>query len=162
VRIRSSETAQRPLSQLRQVAAHWGWSDLQRFTHKLPADERFPEKLVTWYESCICEGSRRDLFLQINEYPIGQKVVYSAAVYAPRYRLNSCWHVFKLPRGEAHKNARIIALTDWLHYDNFVSAAARKAYRIKHPPTVGYSWKKIGEGGPVPFVTECFTATFVP
>ena len=153
MKIRSAVTTLRPLSQLRKVAAEWGWPDLQRFTHNLPADERSPKKLVTWYESGVCEGKRRDLFLQINEYPIGQKVIYSAAVYAPRYRLNSCWHVFKLPRGDVRKNARIIALTDWLHYENFDSPTARKGYRLKHPQTIGYSWKKIQEGGPVPFIT---------
>ena len=142
-----------PLTLLRKIAVQWGWRDLQRFTHQLPAEERFPERLVTWYESGVCKGRRRDLFLQINEYPIGQKVVYSAAVYAPRYRLNSCWHVFKLPAGGARKNARIVALADWLHYENFASPAARKAYRIKYPQTVGYSWKQIAQGGPVPFVT---------
>src|SRR5687767_6990361 len=122
-----------PLPLLRKVAAQWGWHDLKRFTHKLPAEGQFVERLVTWYESGVCEGTRLDLFLQINEYPIGQKLVYSAAVYAPRFRLNSCWHVFKLPRGEPRKNSRIVALADWLHYENFDSPAARKAYRIMHP-----------------------------
>jgi hypothetical protein len=122
----------------------WGWRKLRRETITLPADERWPERFVTWYTSGSCKGIRSDLFLQINEYPIGEKRVYSAAAYAPRYRLNSCWHVFKLPSGVVSKNRRVVALMAWLHYDNFANAAARKAYRLKHPETIGFSWKSQG------------------
>jgi hypothetical protein len=136
------------LRKLKLVAAHWGWNDLKRRRHTMPKQSPNPGKQIVWYESGLSTGGRNDLFLQINECPIGQQVVYAAAVYAPRYRLNSGWHLFKLPAGTAQADDRIKELSAWLHWCHFESANARRTYRAAHPEAAGYSWKRIAEIGP--------------
>lgn len=142
------------LRNLQQIAAIWGWVDLERFRDTMPADSTKPAQPFTWYESGVSTGGRLDLFLQINECPIGQQLVYTAAVYAPRYRLNSGWHFFSLPRNKPADDERIVELSAWLHRDHFISTRGRQRYRAAHPETVGYSWKRIAETGPPWIITD--------
>jgi hypothetical protein len=128
------------LQQLRRLAGELGWASLER--HR----RRAPTQVITWYVSGANEGGRLDCFLQINECPIGQQKQYSAAVYAPRFRLCSGWHTFTLTRSaQSRVTARLQA---WLSASHFLSAAGRRAYRVAHPETVGYSWAKISREGP--------------
>lgn len=131
-------------AKLKRTAAALGWQPLRRChtTHEDGANQ----KLVTWYESALCEGRRLDCFLQINELPIGQEEQFSGAVYAPRFRLCSGWHVFRLPGRTVAEVAE--GLSSWLCQSHFSTSLARRKYRLVHPETVGYSWARINSAGP--------------
>ena len=133
---------------LKRFAASFGWSVLRRYQHVYIIDESCKRQVVTWYESSVSNCGRLDCFLQINECPIGQKTVFSAAVYAPRYRLCSGWHVFRLPRSNRAMRKQLTALAPWISRECFMSLAQRRKYRELHPECVGYSWKRLSKDGP--------------
>lgn len=129
-----------PDTWLNRFAKDLGWPPLKRLQH------REQDKVITWYVTGVNDGRRLDCFLQINACPIGQKKQYSAAVYAPRYRLCSGWHTFKVAADTSNRTAARLAT--WLAATHFSSAAGRRAYRIAHPETIGYSWTRIRRDGP--------------
>jgi len=99
--------------------------------------------LITWYESGNNDGSRSDLFLQINESPIGQTATYAAAVYAIRYHICTGWHSMKLGPNAQPLDSEVERLDSWLHRRWFESLANRQQYRMMHPECTGWSWKRI-------------------
>lgn len=105
-----------------------------------------------WYEAGKADGGRDDLFLQINESPIGQAIAYEACVYAIRYSIVSGWHSMKLTPYGQFDDAEPQRLDDWLHRRWFVAPANRRSYRTRHPECAGWSWGRIRRE-PVPHVT---------
>jgi hypothetical protein len=132
-------TQAKPIAALRAFARRLGWSPLRRFQH---ASEN-GNLLITWYESGNNHGSRNDLFLQINECPIGQTATYTMAVYAIRYRICTGWHSMKLARDARRLDCEAERLDSWLHRRWFESPANRRQYRTMHPECSGWSWKRI-------------------
>jgi hypothetical protein len=132
---------------LKRLAAALGWSPLRRYRHRIQPPEATPTLLI-WYESGLREGCRLDCFLQINECPIGQQRRFSAAVYAPRFRLASGWHTFRLPTDGVPSDRRLARLDAWLAHRHFASPTGRKVYRALHPETIGYSWPQLRRVGP--------------
>lgn len=135
-----SSRTKSPVPWLSRFTSDLGWPPLKKHRHCAPAD------VITWYLSGVYEGRKLDCFLQINECPVGQQKQFSAAVYAPRYRLCSGWHTFKVAADTSSRTAARLAT--WLAATHFSSAAGRRAYRIAHPETIGYSWIRIRRDGP--------------
>lgn len=137
-----------PVPALRAFARQLGWTHLRRYQHVF-ADES-PARKIVWYLAGQSSGGRSDVFLQINEHPIGAKRTYAAAVYAPRYRLYTNWHTFRLG-ADLHCNpAETVRLEDLLHRRWYETPAARKEFRICHPECAGFSWKRIRETPSLP------------
>jgi hypothetical protein len=132
-----SETS-KPLTSLKRFALKLGWRRLR--LHRNVFDDG---KVITWYVAGKADGSRGDLFLQLNECPIGQAVTYSAAVYATRYRLCSGWHSMTLSTDTAHNDVEAKRLDVWLHRRWFDTLAGRRQYRSRHPECTGWSWSRI-------------------
>lgn len=76
-------------SALRRFANRLGWSGLRRHRHVF---ERDPAEII-WYDTRDDNGFADDIFLQINECPLGQTISYTTAVYAIRYRLCTGWQL---------------------------------------------------------------------
>lgn len=129
----------KPIAELRTFARRLGWPQLRRYQHL--CEER--TLLVTWYESGDSDGSRSDLFLQINECPIGQTATYTAAVYAIRYRICTGWHSVQLGPDAHRLECEVERLDHWLHRRWFKAPANRREYRKLHPECSGWSWKRI-------------------
>jgi hypothetical protein len=94
------------------------------------------------------EGHSNDFFLQFNEAPPGQTVVYVGAVYAMRYRLCSGWHRFTLfgtPEAMAQEATK---LGQWLHRRWYETLPMRREFRRLHPECANYSWPRIRKQGP--------------
>ena len=148
----------KPIAALRTFARRLGWSQLRCYQHLW--EER--NLLITWYESGNNDGSlRSDLFLQINESPIGQTATYTAAVYAIRYHICTGWHSMKLGPDAQPLASEVERLDSWLHRRWFESLANRRQYRGMHPECTGWSWKRIRhERLPYDVVdaTHCITA----
>lgn len=129
-----------------------GWGVPQAYQHTIPGEKQ-SEQLV-WYEAGDIGNPRTDLFLQINELgPEVQNHSFSAAVYAPRYRICTGWQIIEL-KGSTEELVVKEAerLNDWLHKKNFLTLNSRRDFRLRHPETADYSWPKIREYGPPYFV----------
>lgn len=129
------------LTRLNHLTNELGWPRLKRHRH------HGPNQIITWFVSGVAAAGRLDCFLQINECPIGQQKQYSAAVYAPRFRLCSGWHTFLLT--EPLPPIVVTRLASWLAASHFHTAAGRRAYRNAHPETVGYVDKNQASGSTV-------------
>jgi hypothetical protein len=129
----------KPIAALRTFARRLGWSQLRCYQHLW--EER--NLLITRYESGNNDGSRSDLFLQINESPLGQTATYTTAVYAIRYQICTGWHSMKLGPDAQPLDSEIERLDSWLHRRWFESLANRRKYRRMHPECTGWSWKRI-------------------
>ena len=129
----------KPIAWLRTFTRQLGWSRLRSNQHLL--EER--KQLVRWYQSGDSNCSRNNLFLQINECPIGQTATYTAAVYAIRYRICTGWHSLELGPDAHHLEREVERLDHWLHRRWFDSPANRREYRKMHPECSGWSWKRI-------------------
>jgi hypothetical protein len=144
-----SASTEKPALALIRFAAALGWTKLRRHENLVDGERTPPQPyLITWCVSGVNEGNHDDLFLQINESPIGQIVTYEAAVYAMRYRLCSGWHGFTRFEAESEILAEVARLDAWLHKRWFEDAVLRRQYRAAHPECAGYSWKRIQEHGP--------------
>jgi hypothetical protein len=114
--------------------------------HEFPEGvEHDHARTIVWYVSGVNQGGRSDLFLQINESPIGAVQTYEAAVYAPRFRLFTGWRKFRLTDDLQHDASEVDRLHSLLHRDWYDSLAARRKFRARHPECAGYSWKHIRE-----------------
>jgi hypothetical protein len=134
-------TQGKPIAALRAFARRLGWPALRCHQHVWEDGNL----LVTWYESGKTDGSRNDLFLQINECPIGQTATYTAAVFAIRYRICTGWHSMRLERdGNGHLR-EADRLEPWLHRRWFESLLNRREFRRLHPECSGWSWKRVRE-----------------
>ena len=127
-----------PLGELKRFARNLGWQRLRRWRHDHDGTT------VVWYSAGKADGKRDDLFLQINESPIGQAITYEAAVYAIRYAIVSGWHSMKLTPDGHFDDGDLQRLDDWLHRRWFDTPANRRKYRIRHPECTGWSWGRIG------------------
>ncbi len=136
----------KPLASLRTFARQLGWLHLRWYQHQLE-----PNEFVTWYESGKSEGSRNDLFLQINECPIGQTTTYAAAVYAFRYRICTGWHSMTLWPDAGRIRCETERLQPWLHRSWFQSLANRRQFRQMHPECCEWSWKRIKRFDRLPY-----------
>ncbi|QDT00617.1 hypothetical protein HG15A2_39560 [Adhaeretor mobilis] len=108
-----------------------------------------------WYEAGDIGDPRTDCFLQVNELECrDQARIVKAAVYAPRYRLCTGWHVirFMMSTEESVLN-EAVRLRQWLHRDNFTNLESRRKFRSNHPETTGYSWRVLRKYGPPFYVT---------
>lgn len=131
-------------AKLRYWAACLGWSGLeeQHSPHDPP---------VVWY-TC---GSDDDgphyaaLYVFIGSNNVDS--VFSAAVYAIRYRLFSGLRDFVLPSDRAAIGHEAQRLSDFLHKKWFTSRLMRRAYRSQHPECSGYSWSRIRKERPVKY-----------
>jgi hypothetical protein len=140
-----TDPANKPLAALTQFAAALGWQGLRLNQHSwLDGDNPV---ITTWYESGTAEGTRSDLFLQVNEAPSGQTLTYVGAVYAMRYRICSGWHPFTLlPNAQLAVEASKVEA--WLHRRWFETLAMRRDFRRLHPECTNYSWSRIQKQGP--------------
>lgn len=137
-RRRPTRKTDKPLGSLKQLAFKLGWPRLRLRQHVFDDG-----KTIAWYVAGNAEGSRHDLFLQINECPIGQTVTYTAAVYAVRYGLCSGWHSVTLSTDPTHNDAEVKRVDAWLHRRWFDTLAGRRQYRSRHPECTGWSWSRI-------------------
>lgn len=135
----STPNAAKPLASLKRFSLNLGWPRL-RLRQQVLDDG----KAITWYVAGKAEGSRGDLFLQINECPIGQTSTYTAAVYAIRYGLCSGWHSMRLSADAARHEREVERLDAWLHRRWFDTLAGRRQYRSLRPECTGWSWSRIG------------------
>jgi|SRR6185312_14638822 len=143
---RQSHNTRDPLGELKRFARNLGWQRLRQWRREGGS------RTVVWYEAGKAAGQRDDLFLQINESPIGQAIAYEAAVYAIRYAIVSGWHSMKL-RPDGHcDDAEVQRLDGWLHRRWFDTPANRRNYRTRHPECAGWSWGRIRRE-PVPHVS---------
>lgn len=133
----------KPLSALSLFALKLGWPDLRCWQQAFENDGA----TVTWYEARESEGARGDLFLQINECPIGQTATYTAAVYAIRYRICTGWHAMKLTPDGRCDDIEVKRLDSWLHRRWFDTPDNRRAFRRLHPECSGWTSKRIREEG---------------
>lgn len=143
---------------VRSIVRSLGWGKAVRYSHNPSQkfsnsnDGKSTEKLV-WYEAGEVGDPKTDCFLQLNELAETRGVlICSAAVYAIRYRICTGWHAFRLDQDSHRRSEEAGRLSEWLHYDNFSSVAARREFRLRHPETTGYSWQKIKTDGPPYFV----------
>ncbi len=134
----------RPIAALRLFAGALGWSPLHAYQHEFPEGVE-GARTIAWYESGLSDSGRADLFLQINEHSIGAVQTYEAAVYAPRFRLFTGWQKFRLTDDLQCDSSEADRLHSLLHRDWYVSLAARRKFRARHPECAGYSWKRIRE-----------------
>lgn len=137
-RHRSRPRNGKPFVTVKHFALELGWPGL-RMRQVLDGD-----KTITWYVAGKAEGSRNDLFVQINECPIGQTITYTAAVYAIRYGLCSGWHSMTLSADPTRITSEVERLDAWLHRRWFDTLAARRQFRSLHPECAGWSWSRIG------------------
>ena len=126
----------KPFGGLKRFARELGWIGLRRWRHSIEDDGR----IIVWYIAGKAEGRRGDLFLQINEFPLGQTATYAAAVYAIRYGIVTGWHSMKLTPDGCCDDAEVQRLHGWLHRHWFDSLALRRQYRSLHPECAGWSW----------------------
>jgi hypothetical protein len=136
----------KPIAALRTLTRRLGWSQLRWYQH-LWVERNL---LITLYESGENDGEPSDLFLQINEYPIGQTATYTMAVFAIRYRICTGWHSMKLVRDARSLDCEVERLVSWFHRSWFESSANRREYRKMHPECTGWSWKRI-RNEPLPY-----------
>jgi hypothetical protein len=138
--------ADKPLTELAQFAAALGWPDLRIYQHRhLEGDV---VTVTTWYESGVSEGLRSDFFLQINEAPAGQSLIYAGAVYAMRYRLCSGWRPFALHDSAEQQAVEVAQVGEWLHRRWYDTVEMRREFRRLHPECANYSWRRIRKQGP--------------
>lgn len=138
----------KPVAALRTFARKLGWPSLRSCQHTIEACDTYPDGLLlTWYESGLAKGLRSDLFLHMNESPIGQTSSYEVAVFAIRFRLFSGWHAMRLADGQLHDDAEVERLDPWVHRRWFHTLPSRRQFREMHPECVGYSWKRFRDRG---------------
>jgi hypothetical protein len=121
---------------LQEMCRHWGWPSLVEYEHVIPADAQ----VVRWYESHGPKG----IFLQLNH----KEEQMSACVFAIRYRLCSGWHSFMLPKTCALAIQEAKKLDHWLSIEWFLTSDKRECYRIVHPKTTKFTWKRLRDEGP--------------
>jgi len=123
-----------PLVELRKFARKLGWRGFRQLRHEYDAGT------ILWY---IAGSTRDNLFLQINESPIGQAIVYEAAVYATRYAIVSGFHAMRLTPDGRCDDSEVQRLDNWLHRRWFDTPASRREYRMRHPECAGWSRGRI-------------------
>ncbi len=129
----------KPLAALQDFVHRLGWPKLRCWQHVTE-----PTKVqVTWYESGEADGTRDDLFLQINECPIGQAWTYVAGVYAIRYRICTGWHSMRLTTDLRCDASEADRLDGWLHRRWFDTLADRRQFRRLHPECSGWTRKRL-------------------
>jgi hypothetical protein len=132
-------TQGKPVAALQEFVRRLGWPKLRYREHVI----ELTNVEVAWYESGVSDGSRDDLFLQINECPIGQAWTYVAAVYAIRYRICTGWHSMRLTADLRCDASEVHRLDGWLHRRWFETSADRRQFRGLHPECSGWTWKRI-------------------
>jgi hypothetical protein len=139
----------KPLAALRCFARALGWPRLRMHESAIEFDHK-PGKptVVTWHESRPNRGLRDAPFLQINERSLGERQVYSAAVYAIRFKICTGWHVFRLTSDLQFDLREAERLDGWLNRRWFECPLARREFRLNHPECANYTWSRIRTFGP--------------
>lgn len=133
-----------PFVALNSFADALGWHKLRRYQQLLPVDGLCDEpQLVTWFESGCANGTGRQFCLMIQEYPIGNEQIYTAAVYAIRFRIFTHFHEFQLSGDSQCDPAEAVRLEPLLHRRWFRSLAMRRKYRATYPEFADFTWERI-------------------
>ncbi len=103
---------------------------------------------VVWYTSGENTGDESDLFLQINEHPIGNTTEFAGAVYALRHSLWTGWHSFPLPDSNDRMRLAIERIDCWLNRKWFTDENLRIQFSNEHPECCGFDWDRIRETQP--------------
>ena len=142
-----SERRTAAFTELRAIAASWGWKRLRFHRHEYKDPTTHRPRSVVWHTSGQDDWCRRKIFyLQINECPIGQQRRFTVAVYAPRFRICSGWYFFRLSNRTIDRR-RISALGEVVGKHHFDSPSGRRAFRAAHPECVGYLERRITRCG---------------
>lgn len=127
----------RSLPQLIRFAESLGWHDLT------PNYKDADGLDVVWYTSGENEGDESDLFLQINEHPIGNTSEFVGSVYAIRYGIWTGWHSFPFPDSDQTMEVAFSKTEPWLDRKWFVDDQLRAQFTREHPECTGYDWQRI-------------------
>jgi len=133
---------QRCLPMLSGLASAIGWDDLT------PHSRGEGDDSVVWYESGESNGDDSDLFLQINELPVGNMGTFAGSVYAVRYTIWTGWHSFPCPDTDGNVRFAIERIDGWLNRQWFTDEKLRVQFSYDHPECCGYNGKRIRESSP--------------
>jgi hypothetical protein len=112
--------------------------------------EFFDGITVVFYTSGECTSDRKHFALHVNQQSCGYGV-YTASVYAIRYRMCSGWYQVRLSTRVAAINKEASRLHDVLAREWFDAYGMRRKYRNRHPHSTNWSWKRLGNE-PQPFL----------
>ena len=123
----------KPLTAVQALAKQLGWNGLQLWRQDF--DDR---EAIHWYQTTDMK-----FWLFISEYPFGQDEIFSATVYAVRYRICSGHHRFSLSDPGA-----VTKLMPWTKRQLFRIPAWRRELRRRYPNFVMHRRNKIGWSHP--------------
>lgn len=128
---------ERCLPHLRTFASSLGWPDLVAHHENVDGLD------IIHYTSGILAGRERELFLQINELPIGNTDQFAGAVYAIPYSLFTGWLQFDFPNTATAITEAIKRVDHRLNKKWFTNDEFRIEFSKRFPACTGWDWKRL-------------------